>query len=219
MRTGYLPQGPIQYPTLGSLVAKELGSRGRAAAELRQHRAVPLLQPGRVRPRLPRPAVRPAGRRRRRQQFASGRASNRLRRGPQGAGPRPARPTSAQAHADARVELLERDGEGLRRQPPRRRAAEPPDRLRAGRAADADRRAAKAFDLDEEPAALRDAYGRNLFGQGCLLARRLVERGVPFVEVTLGGVNGGASAGTRTATTSTSVKRLCERARPRPGRR
>ena len=42
-----------------------------------------------------------------------------------------------------------------------------------------------AFDLDEEPAPLRDAYGRNLFGQGCLLARRLVERGVPFVEVTL----------------------------------
>src|SRR5262249_52973252 len=36
------------------------------------------------------------------------------------------------------------------------------------------------------------AYGRNLFGQGCLLARRLVERGVPFVEVTMGGVNGGA---------------------------
>jgi uncharacterized protein (DUF1501 family) len=47
--------------------------------------------------------------------------------------------------------------------------------------------AAKAFNLEEEPAALRDAYGRNLFGQGCLLARRLVERGVPFVEVTLGG--------------------------------
>jgi hypothetical protein len=50
--------------------------------------------------------------------------------------------------------------------------------------------AARAFDLADEPAALRDAYGRNLFGQGCLLARRLVERGVPFVEVTLGG-NGG----------------------------
>jgi hypothetical protein len=50
--------------------------------------------------------------------------------------------------------------------------------------------AAKAFDLDEEPAAVRDAYGRNRFGQGCLLARRLVERGVPFVEVTLGGDNG-----------------------------
>ncbi|HTU90081.1 MAG TPA: DUF1501 domain-containing protein, partial [Gemmataceae bacterium] len=45
--------------------------------------------------------------------------------------------------------------------------------------------AAKAFDLDEEPKQLRDAYGRNLFGQGCLLARRLVEQGVPFIEVTL----------------------------------
>ena len=55
--------------------------------------------------------------------------------------------------------------------------------------------AAKAFDLDEEPAALRDAYGRNLFGQGCLLARRLVERGVPFVEVTLSGVDGSQAFG------------------------
>jgi Protein of unknown function (DUF1501) len=47
--------------------------------------------------------------------------------------------------------------------------------------------AASAFDLNEEPAALRDAYGRSLFGQGCLLARRLVERGASFVEVALGG--------------------------------
>ena len=45
--------------------------------------------------------------------------------------------------------------------------------------------ATEAFDLDEEPKELRDRYGRNLFGQGCLLARRLVERGVPFVEVSL----------------------------------
>ena len=44
-----------------------------------------------------------------------------------------------------------------------------------------------AFKLDEEPAALRDKYGRSRFGQGCLLARRLVERGVAFVEVTLEG--------------------------------
>jgi uncharacterized protein (DUF1501 family) len=50
--------------------------------------------------------------------------------------------------------------------------------------------AAKAFELDEEPAPLQDAYGRNPFGQGCLLARRLVERGVPFVEVTLSSVDG-----------------------------
>ena len=47
--------------------------------------------------------------------------------------------------------------------------------------------AAKAFDMDQEKAKVRDDYGRNLFGQGCLLARRLVERHVPFVEVTLNG--------------------------------
>jgi hypothetical protein len=45
----------------------------------------------------------------------------------------------------------------------------------------------KVFDLTEEKPEIRDKYGRNLFGQGCLLARRLVERGVPFIEVTLGG--------------------------------
>uniref|UniRef100_A0A7C4QUL2 DUF1501 domain-containing protein n=1 Tax=Schlesneria paludicola TaxID=360056 RepID=A0A7C4QUL2_9PLAN len=39
------------------------------------------------------------------------------------------------------------------------------------------------FHLDDEPPALRDAYGRTNFGQGCLLARRLVEQGVSFVEV------------------------------------
>jgi uncharacterized protein (DUF1501 family) len=39
------------------------------------------------------------------------------------------------------------------------------------------------FDLSDEPDALRDAYGRTNFGQGCLLARRLVEQGVSFVEV------------------------------------
>jgi hypothetical protein len=46
----------------------------------------------------------------------------------------------------------------------------------------------KAFQLEEEKTELRDAYGRNRFGQGCLLARRLVERGVAFVEVTLAGM-------------------------------
>jgi hypothetical protein len=49
-----------------------------------------------------------------------------------------------------------------------------------------DSSAAKAFDLSEEPTAIRDAYGRGRFGQGCLMARRLIESGVSFVEVTLG---------------------------------
>lgn len=48
--------------------------------------------------------------------------------------------------------------------------------------------AAQAFDLTGESRQLRNEYGRNPFGQGCLLARRLVERGVSFVEVSLNGV-------------------------------
>lgn len=44
-----------------------------------------------------------------------------------------------------------------------------------------------AFDVDKEPEAAKEKYGKNGFGQGCLLARRLVEAGVPFVEVDLGG--------------------------------
>jgi hypothetical protein len=46
---------------------------------------------------------------------------------------------------------------------------------------------AQAFDLGQEPASARQAYGGTKFGEGCLLARRLVEAGIPFVEVTLGG--------------------------------
>ena len=41
----------------------------------------------------------------------------------------------------------------------------------------------RAFDLDAEPARVRDRYGRHLFGQGCLLARRLAAAGVPLVTV------------------------------------
>lgn len=41
----------------------------------------------------------------------------------------------------------------------------------------------RAFHLDEESSGTREAYGRNPFGQGCLLARRLVQAGVTFVEV------------------------------------
>jgi uncharacterized protein (DUF1501 family) len=47
---------------------------------------------------------------------------------------------------------------------------------------------ARAFDLEQEPAAVRDRYGRNLFGQSLLLARRLVEAGVPVVQANMGRV-------------------------------
>jgi uncharacterized protein (DUF1501 family) len=41
----------------------------------------------------------------------------------------------------------------------------------------------QACDVEREPAATRERYGRDMFGQGCLLARRMVEVGVPFVQV------------------------------------
>jgi uncharacterized protein (DUF1501 family) len=47
--------------------------------------------------------------------------------------------------------------------------------------------AREAFDLSREPDALRDRYGRTTFGQSCLLARRLVEAGVPFITINMGG--------------------------------
>lgn len=45
----------------------------------------------------------------------------------------------------------------------------------------------RVFEIDDEPEAVRAAYGDTDFGRGCLVARRLVETGVPFVEVTLDG--------------------------------
>src|SRR5439155_8838918 len=53
----------------------------------------------------------------------------------------------------------------------------------------------RAFDLSAEPAAVRDSYGRTTYGQGCLLARRLVEAGVRFVNVYLSDSIGGQKGG------------------------
>lgn len=68
----------------------------------------------------------------------------------------------------------------------------------------------KAFDISDEPTAVRDAYGNNQFGNGCLLARRLIEVGVPFVEVSLGGWDTHQNANDR-------VKKLSESLDPGMG--
>lgn len=69
---------------------------------------------------------------------------------------------------------------------------------------------AKAFDLNEEPDQVRDAYGRGRFGQGCLMARRLIERGVSFVEISLRGTAGGALGWDTHAQNFARVKSLSE---------
>ena len=47
----------------------------------------------------------------------------------------------------------------------------------------------KAFDLSQETTAVRDRYGRHTFGQSLLLARRLAQAGVTFVQANMGGLN------------------------------
>lgn len=54
---------------------------------------------------------------------------------------------------------------------------------------------AKAFDIEKEPAQTRDRYGRHAFGQSCLLARRLIEAGVPVVQANMGRVQNWDSHG------------------------
>jgi len=70
--------------------------------------------------------------------------------------------------------------------------------------------AKQAFQLEDEKPELRDAYGRNRFGQGCLLARRLVERGVAFVEVALSAIPGSAAGWDTHADNFNQVKALSQ---------
>jgi len=72
-----------------------------------------------------------------------------------------------------------------------------------------DSTAARAFDLSAEPDSVRSAYGNGAFGQGCLMARRLIEQSVAFVEVPLGSFGGGASWDTHAGNFPT-MKRLSQ---------
>jgi hypothetical protein len=167
--TGYPQQGPIQYPTLGAVVANAAGTQ---SADL--------------------PAF---------VSIAPYRVSNSSARSPGFLGPRFAplvvgenlgvQNLTPQAgiggeHLQARLRLVEQMQHEFVADHPS--AAATSHRTAYERAARLMRTtAARALDLDQESARLRDAYGRTKFGQSCLLARRLVERGVPFIEVTLGG--------------------------------
>jgi len=193
LRTGYAPQGQVQYPSLGSLVAKELADE---EAELPGFVSI---GPFRF---FNQAAYGPG---------FLGHAFAPLIIGENGAA-RVARPGTDAVDARLRVQDLEPpDGVDRRRADARLGLLEPMNTgfidNHPGLPAQSHRTAferavrfmrsddVKAFRLDDEPARLRDAYGRNPFGQGCLLARRLVERGVPFVEVTLGNVDGQPGVG------------------------
>jgi uncharacterized protein (DUF1501 family) len=182
LRTGYLPQGPVQYPSLGALVSRELGedrSELPNFVSIAPYRIFNMdaFGSGFLGPRYA-PLI--VGER---TGLAKPEEQNTVDRALRVEDLAPAAAIS-RARMDARLDLL--------RQVQQDFVAGHPDLPAVSHQSAYDRAArlmrtaaAKAFDLEEEKAAVRDAYGRNLFGQGCLLARRLVERGVPFVEVTL----------------------------------
>ncbi|MGE4004008.1 MAG: DUF1501 domain-containing protein, partial [Planctomycetaceae bacterium] len=203
--TGYLPQGPIRYPTMGSLFSKELGHD---AADLPNFVSIApnrFLSPGAFGPGFLGPQYAPliVG------DPAQGGApmneddSLRVRNIdlPRGVD---------QPQLNGRLGLLDTLETGF--------AASRPDvtieshRLAYEKAVRMMRSTAVgAFSLDDEDAALRDAYGRNSFGQGCLLARRLVERGVPFVEVSLNSAGENQGIGWDTHQDNfTGVRQMCE---------
>ncbi len=184
MRTGYLPGGPIHYPSLGALVSKELerpGAEMPGFVSIATRRALspeafgsgflgpqyaPLLvgENANINPQQPEAGI-----------AAALKVQNLDRPG-----------DVADGRGDARVRLLEEiEDDFVKDRPGLASAGHRTAYQRAVRLMQS--ASVKAFHLAEETQTLRDGYGRNLFGQSCLLARRLVERGVPFVEVNLDG--------------------------------
>ena len=190
LRTGYLPQGPVQYPTLGSVWSRELGSDGSELPNFVSVAPYRILSPAAFGPGFLGPKYAPLvvgdG-----NPFPGRNADYEKALQVKNLAPPAA---VAPEQTDARLELLgEFENDFAARHPgvpPTSHRAAYLQAVRMMRSA-----AVKAFDLAQEPDALRDAYGRNQFGQGCLLARRLIERGVPFVEVSLNGVQGGQGLG------------------------
>ena len=187
LRTGYMPTGAIQYPPIGALLAKELGALDAPLPNYVSIAPYRQFSPAAYGSGFLGPMYAPLIVGDMQQVDGQQRDPNAyeqalkvkdvdLHRG------------VTEDQADSRMDLLlEMDREFVRKHPGVASASHQSAYDRAVRLMKT--AAAKAFNLEEEKQSLRDAYGRNLFGQGCLLARRLVERGVPFVEVTLAGLN------------------------------
>ncbi len=178
LRTGYTPVGAIQFPAVGAVMAKELGSE---SSDLPNFVSI---SPGRGATAVgggflgPKYAPLGIGERAEGSGYATGNGLN---------VPDLARtPGVSDAAQTARLDLLG----GMNKRFTGGHAAPVAESIQAAtaRAVSLMRpEAAAAFDLGGEKAKTRDTYGRSMFGQGVLLARRLVERGVPFVEVALDG--------------------------------
>jgi hypothetical protein len=190
MQTGYLPQGPIHYPCFGSLFSKELvdpHSQMPAFVSIAPA-AIFRTGPGFLGPQHAPMIV--GGEPPARPKPEKAESDTPAEQSPDDFGPplkvaNIARPTGVSPRqAEARLDILKNlDHQFAAGHPAGPIASHLSAYERALQLMKA--KGSEAFDLDEEPQSLRVKYGRNQFGQGCLLARRLVERGVPFVEVSL----------------------------------
>ncbi|OYW16310.1 MAG: hypothetical protein B7Z55_14235, partial [Planctomycetales bacterium 12-60-4] len=192
--TGYTPQGAIKFPAVGSLVAREFNVANDIPSYVHIGGRPTVTGGGFLGP-----------------QFAPFIVGGRGRR--DGAGPDVANLKVADlvpAAADQQTERLELQASlrSLSTLP----ASSVNDALESARER-AQRlmnpSAASAFDLGEETPALREAYGPGTFGQGCLMARRLVERSVSFVEVALDGWDTHANNFERVKALSQQLDRAC----------
>ncbi|HVU88407.1 MAG TPA: DUF1501 domain-containing protein [Pirellulales bacterium] len=183
LRTGYVPGGPVAYPSLGSLVGKTIGDEAAELPNCVSIAPMTFLSPAAFGPGFlgPRHAPLVVGN----GQFVVQQGNNYEQ---QLKVPNLTLAKDVErAQADARLGLLADMERTFADTHP---GHAPQSHVAAYRQADRLMRssATAAFDLEGEAAPLRDAYGRNAFGQGCLLARRLIERGVPFVEVSFNGL-------------------------------
>jgi Protein of unknown function (DUF1501) len=193
MHTGFAPGvGGVRYPTLGSVVSKELGQSGRELPNFVSVSPFRLFNGPAHEPGFLGPAYAPLNVVAEEQQQQQLSAEDILN-GTIPMGSRFARlavddlrPQSLGASREkGRLDLLRSfQADFAATHADRSTAAHQTVYERAVRLMNSD--AGRAFDLSEEPDEIREKYGVGRFGQGCLLARRLVERGVPFIEVNLG---------------------------------
>src|SRR4051794_41035074 len=163
LHTGYREgQGGVVYPSLGSIVAKELGNE-----------------------EFPLPSFVSIGNRVYGAGFLGTKYQPLVVNDPT-RGVENLRPLVSGGAFDGRGDLLDQMGKSFNPDYKARAAtAHPTTHQRAVTLMKS--KEARAFDLSQEPSGSRKAYGEGRFGEGCLLARRLIETGVNFVEVSLGG--------------------------------
>src|SRR5262249_34409156 len=163
LHTGYREgQGGLAYPSIGSIAAKELGN-----------------------PELPLANFVSVGNRSYGSGFLGARYQPLIVTDP-ARGVENLRPAVANGQFQNRVSLLDELEQGFNRTHATHLGVAPRTTYQRAVTLMMDQ-GARAFDIANEPAESRRGYGTSKFGEGCLLARRLVEAGVTFVEVSLGG--------------------------------